>query len=291
MNCRQKKERGWCDRDCSSSGRIRLGRTRSRLATLRVQLPGMNFRFPFVRKREAPAQPSVPEGWRIYAIGDVHGCLPQLERLLNAVAADRRSHDLNVHLIFLGDLVDRGPDSAGVLERVMRDLPANKVSFLMGNHEEVMLECYDGNAERCGQWLQYGGLQTLESYGLSRTEIFARTQDLPHLMRERIPPDHIALLRSFEDLIRVGDYVFVHAGIRPGVAFGEQPAKDVRWIRREFLDDPSDHGAVIVHGHTITDDIEVRPNRIGVDIGCYIKGKLAALVLEGDTRGQVVAKA
>lgn len=251
----------------------------------------MVFNFRFRRNKQDAPRPSVPDGWRVYAIGDVHGCRAQLDRLLDAIASDRRSHDLKVHLVFLGDLVDRGPDSAGVLDRVMGELPSNEVSFLMGNHEEVMLECYDGNVERCGQWLQYGGLQTLESYGMSRTDIFGRTQDLPELMRERIPAEHIERLRLFDDLVQLGDYIFVHAGIRPGVALNEQPSKDLRWIRHDFLDDPSDHGAVVVHGHTISDDIDVKTNRIGVDIGCYINGKLAALVLEGETRGRIIATA
>jgi serine/threonine protein phosphatase 1 len=251
----------------------------------------MRFSFPSFRRQPAAAPPSVPDGWRVYAIGDVHGCKRQLDRLLDAIESDRARDDLAVHLVFLGDLVDRGPDSAGVIERLRGTLPANSVTFLAGNHEEVMLDCYDGNAERCGAWLQYGGLQTLESYGLTRTEIFAQPDMLPELMQARIPPDHISFLRTFEDQVRIGDYLFVHAGVRPGISFEEQAPKDLRWIREEFLSDTSDHGSIVVHGHTISEEIEVKSNRIGVDIGCYLNGKLAALVLEGAERGRLIARA
>src|SRR5688572_16574090 len=125
----------------------------------------MRLRFPFF-KQVTPTS-CVPDGWRVYAIGDVHGCLDELNRLLDGIAGDLNKHASKAHLIFLGDLIDRGPNSAGVLNRLLSSsLPGDRQSFLLGNHEEVLLDCYDGNLETCGHWLQFGGLQTLESYGL-----------------------------------------------------------------------------------------------------------------------------
>lgn len=251
----------------------------------------MAFHFPLFRRREPATTGRVEDGWRVYAIGDVHGCRDQLERLLEAIEADLAGCGARGHLIFLGDLVDRGPDSAGVIERVLNGgLPGERHDFLMGNHEEVLLECYDGNLQRCGQWLQYGGLQALESYGLSRAEILERPAELPALMAKTIPPAHIAFLRSFADQLQVGSYLFVHAGIRPGVALGEQAAKDLRWIRGEFLDSSASHGPMVVHGHSIVPDVDVRPNRIAVDTGCYRTGVLSALVLEGESKGKIVVR-
>ncbi|QDP20422.1 metallophosphoesterase [Sphingomonas xanthus] len=232
----------------------------------------------------------MPEGLRVYAIGDVHGSLRHLEALLSAIAEDLRRRPATAHLVFLGDLVDRGPATAGVIERVMADLPGDAASFLCGNHEEVMLACYDGEPDSCEKWLQYGGLQTLESYGITRSEIFSRAADIPALMRECIPRHHIEFLRGFDNYVVLGDYAFVHAGIRPGRAIEDQDVADLRWIRSGFLDDQTNHGFTIVHGHTIVPKIEVRSNRIAVDTGCYQSGILSALVLEGIKKGTLIVR-
>ena len=231
-------------------------------------------------------KPTVPDGVRVYAIGDVHGCLAQLEQLLDRIAADALEADAAVHLVFLGDLVDRGPDSAGVVRRLLDGpLPGQRHSFLMGNHEEAMLRVWDGELETLQGWLSFGGRETLDSYGLDRGDVFRLAAELPRAMREVIPHSHIDFLRGFEDQVRVGDYLFVHAGIRPGVPLDQQEQNDLRWIREEFLyDEDSDHGVVVVHGHTITAEPDVRSNRIGIDTGCYSSGRLTALVLEGASR-------
>jgi serine/threonine protein phosphatase 1 len=248
----------------------------------------MRFHFPFFRQQATPTS-SVPDGWRIYAIGDVHGCLDQFSRLLDAIAADLDRRPAKAHLIFLGDLIDRGPDSAGVVARLLQDmLPGEQTTFLLGNHEEVLLDCYDGNVEACGPWLQFGGLQTLESYGLSRAEIISQASTLPAALRDVIPVEHISFFRSFSDQVQVGDYLFVHAGIRPEVALDQQSVQDLRWIRSEFLDSSADYGPIVVHGHSIVPDIDVRQNRIAVDTGCYRTGMLTALVLEGTSKGKIV---
>jgi serine/threonine protein phosphatase 1 len=241
----------------------------------------------FRKHKETQAKgPAMPRGVRAYAIGDVHGCLAELERLLDRIAEDCREYSGQTRLIFIGDLVDRGPDSAGVVRRLrLGPLPCDRQAFLMGNHEEAMIAIYDGDLDSLGGWLTYGGIETLESYGLDRPEIFRVGADLPRRMREVIPADDIAFLRRFEDQVRFGDYLFVHAGIRPGVPLDEQDTYDLRWIRGEFLDDEaSDHGVVVVHGHTITQEPETRINRIGIDTGCYSSGRLTAVVLEGTSR-------
>ena len=235
----------------------------------------------FRRKRSRSGRHAVPAGIRCYAIGDVHGCLDALDRLIDRIVADIGRGGVSARLVFLGDLVDRGPDSKGVLDRLIGgEIPVTKVDTIMGNHEEAMLGAYDGTNDPRG-WLSYGGIQTLESYGIDRAERFAPGFDLRQRMREAVPAEHIAFLRSLPDQLRVGDYLFVHAGIRPGVAFDHQQPADLRWIREGFLDSEADHGAMIVHGHTISPEPQQLANRIGIDTGCYAGGSLTALVLEG----------
>lgn len=227
-----------------------------------------------------------PQGERVYAIGDVHGCRSELELLLQRITDDISGAGGPAHLVFLGDYVDRGPDSAGVLGRLVDGpLPGTRHSFLMGNHEEAMLSVLDGELETLPGWLRYGGVETLESYGIARTDILRLGSDLPRHIREVIPRAHIDFLRACEDYVEAGDYLFVHAGIRPGISLAEQEPSDLRWIRSGFVDDDqTDHGVLVVHGHTITDEPETKPNRIGIDTGCYRSGRLTALVLDGAHR-------
>lgn len=238
------------------------------------------------RLKGASRAPSVPPGVRVYAIGDVHGCLAELDRLLLTISEDCRSKALESHLIFVGDLVDRGPNSAGVIDRLMGGpLPCDRHSFLMGNHEEAMFDAWNGDTETLQGWLAYGGRETLESYGIAREDTYRLGPDIVSQMHAVIPQAHMDFIESFEDQVRVGDYLFVHAGIRPGVPLAEQDSYDLRWIRNEFLEDEeTDHGVVVVHGHTISQQPEIRPNRIGIDTGCFASGRLTALVLEGAER-------
>jgi serine/threonine protein phosphatase 1 len=241
-------------------------------------------------KKRGKAKSRVPDGLRVYAVGDVHGCKSQMVHLLEAIERHRAGYTGSTHLIFLGDMVDRGPDSADVLNYVLTaDLPADKVTFLMGNHEEMMLDCYDGNVRSFSPWLRYGGLETMESYGVTRDTIFREDFDLGPVMRSAVPLKHIAFLRSFQDRLSLGDYLFVHAGIRPGTMLEDQSPDDLRWITTDFLTDKTDHGFTVVHGHTIAPTVIRRSNRIGVDTGCYRTGILSALVLEGDENAVLVA--
>jgi serine/threonine protein phosphatase 1 len=224
----------------------------------------------------------VPDGLRVYAIGDVHGCKSQMVQLLEAIKCHQAGYAGTTQLVFLGDLVDRGPDSSGVLEYLLTtDLPADEVTFIMGNHEEFMLDCYDGNVRSYSRWLQFGGIETMESYGVSAKEISSDNCDLSAAMKRSVPPTHIAFLRSFQNTLRLGDFLFVHAGIRPGTPLEDQSPSDLRWIASEFLTDKRNHGFTVVHGHTIVPEVARYRNRIGVDTGCYRTGVLSALVLEG----------
>ena len=233
------------------------------------------------RKKNHRSTRSVPAGMRVYAIGDIHGCLAEMEALLALICADCEGFQGRLGLVLLGDLVDRGPDSAGCVSRAMQLSNGDSdCHVIMGNHEEAMLSALDGTADPRG-WLNYGGMQTLESYGIGRAEHFAPGFDLAKRMGEAIPPDQVAFLRGLPNHLIIGDYLFVHAGIRPGIPLEQQDETDLRWIRGGFLDSDVDHPFLVVHGHTISAEPETRANRIGIDTGCYAGGPLTALVLEG----------
>jgi len=231
-------------------------------------------------------QPQGAKGYRAYVIGDVHGRLDLLDRLLAQVHADiARRPARKILLVFLGDLIDRGPASAEVLER-LRTYRADGIRtvFLLGNHEEVLLRILDGDTSLIGSWLQFGGAQCLQSYGIDPRQIQPRDDKILTILRLAIPPRHVKFLQSFVDTCRFGDYLFVHAGIRPGITLEEQVQSDLRWIREPFLLDDSDHGCVVVHGHTISAEIEQRSNRIGIDTGAYRTGILTGLAIEDGER-------
>lgn len=235
------------------------------------------------------AKPSFagPPGHRAYAVGDIHGRLDLLEDMLAKIEADDASRpDARTTIIFLGDLIDRGPQSAGVVDRLRKYRPAfANVLFLMGNHEEVLLRILEGETAILPDWLRFGGEECIKSYGVDPADLrrLARNELLA-LLRKTIPRSHVAFLESFADTASFGDYLFVHAGIRPGVELGKQVSQDLRWIRSPFLDDESDHGTIVVHGHTISETVDIRGNRIGLDTGAYGSGVLTAVGLEGGER-------
>lgn len=239
-------------------------------------------------ERSAEGAPRVPAGQRVYAIGDVHGRLDLLTKLVARIEAhDRGRPTALTTLILVGDLVDRGPDSAGVLRfvRELRDGGPFRVRVIKGNHEEILLLAAQGNPRATRALVDIGGEATIRSFGISDEEAAEGSYaDLATLLKARIPDEDVALLESSEDLIGIGDYAFVHAGIKPGVALADQDVKDLRWIRREFLDSNRRHEKIIVHGHTPTPEIEERPNRLGLDTGAFASGKLSAIGLEDDQR-------
>lgn len=229
----------------------------------------------------------VPEGQRVYAIGDIHGRLDLLDDLLARIAADDAARGAaQTEIVFLGDLVDRGPDSRGVVERLLElSRGSTPVRFLLGNHEEVFLRALTGDLKTLRFFIRIGGRATIMSYGFSEEEYRSLDyQVLGGRLIERVPAEHVAFLSAFEDMIEIGDYLFVHAGIRPGVDFAEQKTSDLRWIREDFLGCRDSFGKVVIHGHSITEAVDVQPNRIGIDTGAFDSGCLTAIGLEGSER-------
>jgi serine/threonine protein phosphatase 1 len=233
-------------------------------------------------KRNLNSVPELPAGRRIYAIGDVHGRADLLERLQQRIAADVELNPVaDPLLICLGDYVDRGPDSAGVLDLLLREAPAGmKRIALMGNHEELMLR-FLADESVAPVWFANGGDATLESYGIDPCESYERAR---RQLVALLPARHRALLESLALSHSEGGYFFAHAGVKPGVALDRQRREDLLWIRSEFLRSDADHGKVVVHGHSITAEPEVRTNRIGIDTGAYASDRLTCLVLEGRER-------
>lgn len=230
---------------------------------------------------------AVPAGQRVYAIGDIHGRDDLFARLIEMIRADHAVRpSAQIVLILLGDLVDRGPHSAEVVERAISlrgEFPDTRL--LIGNHEECFLAALTGDVRRLRYFMRIGGEATVRSYWRDDASLKqASFEEVAERLPKLVPPAHVAFLGEGEDLIEIGDYAFVHAGIRPGVPLVRQSLSDLRWIRDEFLDDERDHGLMIVHGHTIQDDIDELPNRIGIDTGAYRSGVLTAIALEGTER-------
>ncbi len=239
------------------------------------------------KKRKGKSAPSLPAGKRVYAIGDIHGRLDLLDELLEKIDADVAARkNADTQLIFLGDLVDRGPDSAGVIERAMElARESDKVRFLMGNHEEMFLHALTGDVKKVRFFSRVGGQETILSYGLPFNKYCGmEMEELAERLPALVPQDHADFISAFEDLIVIGDYAFVHAGVRAGVPIEEQVSKDVRWIRGDFLRKDHKHDKMIVHGHTISEDVDERRGRIGIDTGAYESGILTAIGLEGTDR-------
>lgn len=238
---------------------------------------------------------AVPDGTRVYAIGDIHGRLDLFDRLMARLAADAaRRRPGRVVMVFLGDYVDRGPESRRVVERLLAGPPAEGALAdaewvcLKGNHEEYMVrfltELSVGPA-----WLWNGGLATVQAYCGEAVGTETDPAALQMLLSRALPPSHLRFLSRLPVLHVEGDYAFVHAGIRPGVPLAEQDPGDLMWIRDDFLFDPEPLEKVVVHGHTIAPIPEIRPNRIGIDTGAYASGTLTALVLEGTERRFIVS--
>lgn len=251
----------------------------------------MGFAQFFKRPNTRLAQ--VPRGTRVYAIGDIHGRDDLLEELLERIEDEIRNRPTRAHvLIVLGDLIDRGPGSNQVIERLRTlHLPSTKKIMLAGNHEEALLRVLNGEDAFVTDWLRFGGKECLASYGVDAAKLATtRAKDAARVVRQTIPTEHAVFLRGFGDTVQVGGYLFVHAGIRPGIPLARQSQSDLRWIRRPFLDDERDHGFIVVHGHTISDGVDEACNRIGIDTGAYQSGILTALVLERGQRRYIQTK-
>jgi serine/threonine protein phosphatase 1 len=233
--------------------------------------------------------PSLPHGQLLYAVGDIHGRLDLLEALLQLIAQGARASESarQKTLVFVGDYVDRGPDSRGVVERLIRDpLQGFDTHFLKGNHEAILLDFLE-EPWRLDHWLMNGGDATMRSYGVD-VERLARLDAPAEIWRnafaDALPDAHLRFLRRLKLSVSFGDYLFVHAGVRPGVPLGAQSEADLVWIRAPFLDSDEPFGKIVVHGHTPTREPVTRPNRIGIDTGAVFTGRLTALRLQDGSR-------
>jgi serine/threonine protein phosphatase 1 len=234
----------------------------------------------------SPAPAALPPGRRVYAIGDIHGCAEQLANLHAAIRRDLATRPAaSVLLLHIGDYVDRGPDTAGVIEHLVQGCPVSGAEMvnLLGNHEHTMIEALSGDRAAATDWLFAGGRPSLESYGVdpdSPRETWAAA----------VPDTHHAFLRGLTLIHREGGYAFVHGGVRPGVPLERQARDDLLRLRQPFLYSEQDFGAVVVHGHTPVKAPVIRHNRIAIDTGAVFGGLLTCLVLEDDRLGFLTAE-
>ncbi len=232
-----------------------------------------------IRFMRAPGR--LPRGRRVYAIGDIHGCREKLVTLHDLIRSDAALRpSTSAVLVHLGDYIDGGPDSAGVVSLLSAGapIPGMPVVNLLGDHERMLVDALDGDRAAATDWLWGGGKEALISWGLS--------PDLPRKdWAAALPPSHIAWLRALALRHQEGDYLFVHAGIRPGIPLAAQSRDDLTTMRQPFLSTEQDFGVVVVHGHFSSPSVAIASNRIGLDTGAGIGGKLTCAVLEDDLVG------
>jgi serine/threonine protein phosphatase 1 len=231
-----------------------------------------------------PCQPRIPDGIRIYAIGDVHGRADLIEDVFSRIDTDLESSSAchPVHVL-LGDYVDRGPSSREVVDRLIGRGRSHDMVCLKGNHESYALE-FLRNPSVLRSWRHLGGLETLISYGLepSPDPDEAEELSLARALAAALPSAHKQFFGKLDPSFSCGDFFFAHAGVKPGVPLARQREEDLLWIRDDFLLCEEDFGKVIVHGHTPVSEPDIHPNRINIDTGAYATGRLTCLVIERD---------
>jgi serine/threonine protein phosphatase 1 len=230
-----------------------------------------------------PEASSVPAGVRVYAVGDIHGRLDLLGALQEKIARDGETATDKRIIVYLGDYIDRGADSKGVIERLLAQPPEGfSARHLKGNHDQSLLDFLEEPAHY-RMWKDYGARETLLSYGVMppRGEGDSALKKASEDLALALPEAHLEFIRGLELSVTIGDYFFVHAGVRPGLPLSKQSPQDLMWIREEFLTSSSDFGKVVVHGHSPSPMPVKRANRIGVDTGAYATGRLSCVVLEG----------
>jgi len=242
-----------------------------------------------VRKFRRPPRPQVkpfiPQNRRVYCIGDIHGRADLLHQLHEIIRRDAKDHKGEKTIVYLGDYVDRGEQSCQVIDTLIsQPLKGFDTVFLRGNHERAMLDfiAFPGAA---AAWLTFGGREALSSYGivLDHVPSMQHVGELAKQLESALPDTHREFLtETCQDSWQCGSYYFVHAGIRPGIPLEKQKQEDKLWIRDEFLDSTINHGCIVVHGHSISSEPQILPNRIGIDTGAYHTGVLTCLVLESD---------
>jgi serine/threonine protein phosphatase 1 len=230
--------------------------------------------------------PSVPAGLRLYAIGDVHGRLDLLKELGEKITADLAGADYDQALtVFLGDYIDRGPDSASVISQLSQGDFPTPIIALRGNHEQMLLSFLEDESV-LDSWRRWGGVETLQSFDIDVKDAMRGTgfKTVQDELNARLPIDDLQFIADMRSHYMVGDYFFCHAGVRPGIALNQQHHHDLLWIRDEFLGSDTDYGKIIVHGHTPVKLPDVRANRINIDTGAFSSNVLTCLVLQGKKR-------
>ena len=225
-------------------------------------------------------------GTRLYVIGDIHGRLDLLSELLEKIHQDITKYPINeCHTVTLGDYVDRGPDSRGVLDCLSRNPFPTRYTALKGNHEEL-LEMFLAEPRVFSNWRRLGGLETLHSYGISVDQLMMGKgfEEAARALQAALPREHVQFLASLKTSLVLDRYFLCHAGVRPGVPLERQRVEDLLWIREEFLNSSADFGKIVIHGHTPVDEPEILPNRINIDTGAFATGRLTCLVLQGDQK-------
>lgn len=235
--------------------------------------------------QQTGVRPSLAPGRRLYCIGDIHGRLDLLEELHCMILQDCIDFDGSKIVVYLGDYIDRGAHSKQVLDLLIEQpLSGFKAVHLLGNHEHAMLDFLKNPLGIGSSWLAFGGQITCTSYGVGKVMMNMDLELLREELAEKLPQSHLDFLNAMSLSYTEGSYCFVHAGIRPDVPLEDQDAGDLLWIRDEFTRSSSHHEFIVVHGHTISLEVESLPNRIGIDTGAYQTGKLTALVLESSQR-------
>ena len=234
----------------------------------------------------------LPDTGRLYVIGDIHGRSDLLDRMVGEIANDLTARPIAASLVVtVGDYVDRGPDSRGVIERLLRNPFPTRLIALKGNHE-LLLEGFLLDPQVADHWRRYGGLETLQSYGVPVGDVMRGKEYLAaaRALAHAVPAEHFDFLGALRTSLTVGKYFICHAGVRPGVPLDRQTEEDLLWIREPFLDSRADFGKIVVHGHTPADQPELLPNRINVDTGAFMTGRLTCAALDADGVRFIVAK-
>jgi serine/threonine protein phosphatase 1 len=227
--------------------------------------------------------PPAPDGMTLYAIGDVHGRSDLLAQAHNLIDHDIARRGVNARAVdvYIGDYVDRGPDSKGVLDLIIARSRAASIVALRGNHE-IAMESFLRGLIPFGDWRALGGLETILSYGVDARSLLGRGDIQPEDLAMKMPVSHFQFFSTLNVVWRVGQYCFVHAGLRPGVAIEHQATDDLVWIREDFLNFAGDFGAIVVHGHSPVEDVDFLPNRINIDTGAYATNRLSVIRIDGD---------
>jgi serine/threonine protein phosphatase 1 len=226
----------------------------------------------------------LPDGLRVYAVGDIHGRFDLLKRMASAIRSDAEKRRTDRILeVFLGDFIDRGTQSKEVVDWLVASPLVGERVCLLGNHEDMLLKALE-DTDWMSNWLYNGAVETFASYGVRTHGIGGSgLVDLQQGFRAVLPKRHLEFFRELRRIYMVGPYVFVHAGIHPSRPLSEQDPHDLVWIREPFLYSDMDYGFIVVHGHTPKEEPEVLPNRINIDTGAVFTGRLTCLVLEGAT--------